>query len=107
MSSLASTSEETARDFFDHILRIPNPEKVLNSVLGRLERSRQGLMIRERISEEADCEESVEVIIDFVKIVNVFEESQVNFYPFPATFLSDCSGSPLFFQCLLHAVRSF
>ncbi|XP_063837320.1 uncharacterized protein LOC135086521 isoform X2 [Ostrinia nubilalis] len=56
-SSTHSSSDESGRDFIDHVLRIPNPDKVLNSVLGRLQRNRQQeLEQRQQISDE-DCEE--------------------------------------------------
>lgn len=57
--------EDDTRDFIDHVLRIPNPDKVLNSVLGRLERNRQQALAAQQqaseLSEDADCEEPSEV----------------------------------------------
>lgn len=62
-STLSAPGEDTARDFVEHVLRIPNTEELLNSVLGRLEQNRQGLMARERVTEDEDCDEPSEVIL--------------------------------------------
>ncbi|XP_049886301.1 uncharacterized protein LOC126380742 [Pectinophora gossypiella] len=66
-STLSSSNEESERDFIKHVLRIPNPDKVLNSVFGRLESNRQGLMARGSYSEEADCEESYEGLPEYTE----------------------------------------
>lgn len=55
-----SSNEESAREFIEHVLRIPNPEKILNSARGRLERARQQELLRQRVA-EADCEDPSEV----------------------------------------------
>ncbi|XP_028178864.1 uncharacterized protein LOC114366250 [Ostrinia furnacalis] len=58
-SSAHSSSDDSVRDFIDHELRIPNPDKVLNSVLGRLQRNRQQeLEQRQQIYDE-DCEKQI------------------------------------------------
>lgn len=57
-----SSSEESARDFIEHVLRIPNPDRVLNSVLGRLERNRQALAKEARL-DNSDCQDSETVVI--------------------------------------------
>ncbi|XP_073954869.1 uncharacterized protein isoform X2 [Choristoneura fumiferana] len=53
-SSLADP-EEAVRDFSEHILAIPNAEKVLNSVLGQLEHNQQ--VARQRFLQETECDE--------------------------------------------------
>lgn len=57
-----SSSEESARDFIEHVLRIPNPDRVLNSVLGRLERNRQALAKEARL-DNSDCQDSETVVL--------------------------------------------
>ncbi|XP_013179386.1 PREDICTED: uncharacterized protein LOC106126328 [Papilio xuthus] len=63
-----SASEESAQDFIEHVLRIPNPDKVLNSVLGRLERNRQ-LALAARTQQQYDehCDEPSEVLPEYTE----------------------------------------
>ncbi|XP_052752474.1 uncharacterized protein LOC128201040 [Galleria mellonella] len=77
-SSPPGSSEETARDFIEHVLRIPNPDKVLNSVLGRLERNRhQALTARQRLSEEIDCEEPSEILPEYTESLQASREREL------------------------------
>ncbi|CAH0716053.1 unnamed protein product, partial [Brenthis ino] len=55
--STSASREDAVQDFIEHVLRIPNPEKVLNSVLGRLEKSRQGQRARPRFADDTDCDQ--------------------------------------------------
>ncbi|XP_047543452.1 uncharacterized protein LOC125075766 [Vanessa atalanta] len=59
VTTLSASREDAAQDFIEHVLKIPNPDRVLNSVLGRLERNRQGLLERAkpRFADDADCED--------------------------------------------------
>ncbi|KAF9804871.1 hypothetical protein SFRURICE_007774 [Spodoptera frugiperda] len=59
-----SSNEESAREFIEHVLRIPNPEKILNSARGRLERARQQELLRQRVA-EADCEDPSELLPEY------------------------------------------
>ncbi|KAJ8737776.1 hypothetical protein PYW08_000371 [Mythimna loreyi] len=60
-----SSNEESAREFIEHVLRIPNTDKILNSARGRLEKSRQQEMIRQRVSSDDDCEDPVEILPEY------------------------------------------
>lgn len=63
LNTMSASREDVAQDFIEHVLRIPNPERVLNSVLGRLERSRQGQRVRPRFTDDADCDQPEVCII--------------------------------------------
>ena len=65
LNTMSASREDAAHDFIEHVLRIPNPERVLNSVLGRLERNRQGQRARPRFADDADCEQP-EVVAFFL-----------------------------------------
>ncbi|CAH0684668.1 unnamed protein product [Chilo suppressalis] len=68
VASSLSSSEE-AREFIEHVLRVPNPEKVLNSVLGRLQRNRgQNFETRKLVSAESeDCDDPSEVLPEYTE----------------------------------------
>ncbi|XP_030031146.1 uncharacterized protein LOC115447985 [Manduca sexta] len=64
-----SASDETARDYFEHVLRIPNADRVLNSVLGKLERNRQQALSKPRSSEQEDCDEPTEILSEYTESI--------------------------------------
>ncbi|XP_039763139.1 uncharacterized protein LOC120635987 isoform X2 [Pararge aegeria] len=64
----ATTREEVAEDIIERVLGIPNSEKVLNSVLGRLERNRQGLLQRAKARLNDDCDDT-EVLPEYTESV--------------------------------------
>ncbi|KAJ2954253.1 hypothetical protein O0L34_g2502 [Tuta absoluta] len=65
--SLSSPSEESIRDSIEHVLSVPNPDKVLNSVLGRLEKHRENTRSRPRLTDEADCIEPFESLPEYTQ----------------------------------------
>ncbi|KAL4717475.1 hypothetical protein ACJJTC_000624 [Scirpophaga incertulas] len=69
IASSISSSEETARDFIEHVLRIPNPDKVLNSVLGRLQKNRQQETEARRIFSEIteECEDDEKILPEYTE----------------------------------------
>ncbi|CAK1588623.1 unnamed protein product [Parnassius mnemosyne] len=72
-----SASEETVQDFIERALQIPNVDKVLNSVLGRLERSRQRgfpAITQQQYAQEEDCEEPSEVLPEYTETLQESRE---------------------------------
>ncbi|KAL0902330.1 hypothetical protein ABMA27_000226 [Loxostege sticticalis] len=68
LASALSSSEESTKEFIEHVLRIPNPDKVLNSVLGRLQRNRQHeYEQRMQISDDADCDEPPQIYPEYTE----------------------------------------
>ncbi|CAG5007017.1 unnamed protein product [Parnassius apollo] len=59
-----SASEETIQESIERALRSPNIDKVLNSVLGRLESNRQH---EHQYAQEEDCEEPSEVLPEYTE----------------------------------------
>ncbi|VVD00955.1 unnamed protein product [Leptidea sinapis] len=47
-TTLLAFREDAAQEFIQHVLRVPNPDRVLNTVLGRLERNKQALPGRDK-----------------------------------------------------------
>ncbi|XP_060809585.1 uncharacterized protein LOC106133891 [Amyelois transitella] len=77
-SSLPDQTEEGVPDFIEHVLRIPNPDKVLNSVLAVLEGNRQGT--RRRVSDLAegvDCEDSLETLPEYTESLEDSREREM------------------------------
>ncbi|XP_045784618.1 uncharacterized protein LOC123880515 [Maniola jurtina] len=67
----ATVHEEATEELIERVLGVPDSERALNSVLGRLERGRQGLLQRAeaRFHHDADCgdcEEATEELIERV-----------------------------------------
>ncbi|XP_026727761.1 uncharacterized protein LOC113493925 [Trichoplusia ni] len=67
LASSPLSNEDIAREFIEHVLRIPNPDKVLNSALDRIEKNRQHEMIKQQVSSKADCEDSTELLPEYTE----------------------------------------
>ncbi|CAB3221888.1 unnamed protein product [Arctia plantaginis] len=76
LASSSSSNEEIAREFIEHVLRIPNPDKVLNSVLGSLERNTQQGLTRQRASDE-DCEEPSELLPEYTETLQASRDREL------------------------------
>ncbi|CAH2034646.1 unnamed protein product, partial [Iphiclides podalirius] len=62
------SASESSQEFIEHVLKIPNPDRVLNSVLGRLERNRQYAPVRSsQYEEEEDCEDPSVVLPEYTE----------------------------------------
>ncbi|XP_052746790.1 uncharacterized protein LOC112046348 [Bicyclus anynana] len=57
----ASTREEAAEEIIERILGIPDSDKVLNSVLGRLQKNREEILQRAQATIDEDCDDSEEL----------------------------------------------
>ncbi|XP_053623875.1 uncharacterized protein LOC128682899 isoform X1 [Plodia interpunctella] len=77
--SLAGPNEKSVPEFIEHVLRIPNPEKVLNSVLGMLEGNRQAAPRRQapNLSDESECDDSSEVLPEYTESLQASRERDV------------------------------
>ncbi|XP_068624849.1 uncharacterized protein [Battus philenor] len=75
-----TASEEYASEFVEHVLRIPNSDKVLNSILGHLERNRQRdhqTRTRQLYDEDEKCEEPSDVLPEYTETVQESRERDV------------------------------
>ncbi|CAG9782134.1 unnamed protein product [Diatraea saccharalis] len=76
LASSLSSSEE-AREFIEHVLRVPNPEKVLNSVHSRLQRNRpQNFETEKLITDPEDCDEPTEVLPEYTESLEESRERE-------------------------------
>ncbi|CAG4955464.1 unnamed protein product [Colias eurytheme] len=75
--TLLAYREDAAQDFFQHVLRIPNPDKVLNTILGRLERNRQMAARFKQRDNEEDCDESAESLPEYTESLQASREREM------------------------------
>lgn len=55
VATLSASRDDSVPEFIEHVLRIPNPDKILNSVVSRLQAKQEGLRERPRY-DDADCD---------------------------------------------------
>ncbi|KAJ0183924.1 hypothetical protein K1T71_000347 [Dendrolimus kikuchii] len=76
-TSTSNTSDDSVRDFIEYVLRIPNPDKILNTVLGRLENNRQQAATKRRLALNDDCDDPTEGLPEYTESLQSSQERDI------------------------------
>nr|XP_032527586.1 uncharacterized protein LOC116777902 isoform X1 [Danaus plexippus plexippus] len=78
VATLSASRDDSVPEFIEHVLRIPNPDKILNSVVSRLQAKQEGLRERPRY-DDADCD-TEDKLPEYTESIKETKERELRHY---------------------------